>query len=85
VGKGNWRKEREGKEEKQKGEGEEEESGVPSGGCRSCVGGHFKAEFDCTRHSLSSEEFLKARVFQLGKWRTAKAAVPGADYRHVKR
>jgi hypothetical protein len=69
---------REGGEE-QKGEGREEESGVPSGGCWSCVIGFSRGQVDRADKSLFDDECSKAKVFEPKKWRRAKAAAAGSE------
>jgi hypothetical protein len=75
IGKGNWKKER----EEAKGRRRRDESEVPSGGCWSCASGRFRGKVNRARKSQCDDELLKTKVFELGKWRTAKAAAAGKE------
>jgi hypothetical protein len=67
------------REEKQNGEGEEKESGVPSGACWTCASGGLRDKVDRARKSLYDSQCLKVQAPELGKWRTSKAAAVGSE------
>jgi hypothetical protein len=57
------------REEKQKGESEEEESQVPSGGRWNCASGCFKGKGEYSRKEQFGDEVSMPKVFYLGEWR----------------
>jgi hypothetical protein len=73
--KGDWKKAR---EEEQRGEGEENEGRISSGGCWNRVNDPFREKLVVPKKQPDDEP-LKAGVFECGKWRTAKLTAAGSE------